>query len=300
MEKLSRVEKYKELRESMDAVQERSSGGKPTIESVELRRQLQQIDQPQQGETQSRHSHTPPRFSKEIDVEQTYDTGKETFHNEYLDDFLNEVKEYNIEKGNRLSDNTQIDILLQLNPENRRRRTQHYDPIREEAFTPKEREEDADVSYTQSLSKEELQAEVDKLFAEDAAVKEEPAAVEEAPVANEEPPLTRINPVIPPQAKERQPEEAPEEEAEPTKAIEVEQPQAPAEETAYVNEERLMEETAQIRMQMDDYEGELNDLHDKVSKSNRILNVILLVLIIALIAVIAVTIYWLQQAGGLF
>lgn len=117
MEKLSRVEKYKELRESMDAVQERSSGGKPTIEPVELRRQLQQIDQPQQGETQSRHSHTPPRFSKEIDVEQTYDTGKETFHNEYLDDFLNEVKEYNIEKGNRLSDNTQIDILLQLNPE---------------------------------------------------------------------------------------------------------------------------------------------------------------------------------------
>ena len=210
------------------------------------------------------------------------------------------MKEYNIEKGNRLSDNTQIDILLQLNPENRRRRTQHYDPIREEAFTPKEREEDADVSYTQSLSKEELQAEVDKLFEEDAAVKEEPAAVEEAPVANEEPPLTRINPVIPPQAKERQPEEAPEEEAEPTKAIEVEQPQAPAEETAYVNEERLMEETAQIRMQMDDYEGELNDLHDKVSKSNRILNVILLVLIIALIAVIAVTIYWLQQAGGLF
>ena len=273
MEKLSRVEKYKELRESMDAVQERSSGGKPTIEPVELRRQLQQIDQPQQGETQSRHSHTPPRFSKEIDVEQTYDTGKETFHNEYLDDFLNEVKEYNIEKGNRLSDNTQIDILLQLNPENRRR-TQHYDPIREEAFTPKEREEDADVSYTQSLSKEELQAEVDKLFEEDAADKEEPAAVEEAPVANEEPPLTRINPVIP--------------------------PQAPAVETAFVNEERLMEETAQIRMQMDDYEGELNDLHDKVSKSNRILNVILLVLIIALIAVIAVTIYWLQQAGGLF
>ena len=115
----------------------------------------------------------------------------------------------------------------------------------------------------QSLSKEELQAEVDKLFEEDAADKEEPAAVEEAPVANEEPPLTRINPVIPPQAKERQPEEAPEEEAEPTKAIEVEQPQAPAEETAFVNEERLMEETAQIRMQMDDYEGELNDLHDK-------------------------------------
>ena len=300
MEKLSRMEKYKELRMEIDS--DAAAAGKPSINSVELQKQLRSLNEPQDDEGSSRHSRQTERFSKEIDLQlkEETDEGTDQFHNEYLDDFLNEVKEYNIEKGNRLSDNTQIDILLQLNPENRRRRTQHYDPIREEAFTPKEREEDADVSYTQSLSKEELQAEVDKLFEEDAADKEEPAAVEEAPVENEEPPLTRINPVIPPQAKERQPEEAPEEEAEPTKAIEVEQPQAPAEETAFVNEERLMEETAQIRMQMDDYEGELNDLHDKVSKSNRILNVILLVLIIALIAVIAVTIYWLQQAGGLF
>ena len=300
MEKLSRMEKYKELRMEIDS--DAAAAGKPSINSVELQKQLRSLNEPQDDEGSSRHSRQTERFSKEIDLQlkEETDEGTDQFHNEYLDDFLNEVKEYNIEKGNRLSDNTQIDILLQLNPENRRRRTQHYDPIREEAFTPKEREEDADVSYTQSLSKEELQAEVDKLFEEDAADKEEPAAVEETPVVNEEPPLTRINPVIPPQAKERQPEEAPEEEAEPTKAIEVEQPQAPAEETAFVNEERLMEETAQIRMQMDDYEGELNDLHDKVSKSNRILNVILLVLIIALIAVIAVTIYWLQQAGGLF
>ena len=60
MEKLSRVEKYKELRESMDAVQERSSGGKPTIEPVELRRQLQQFDRPQRGERQCRQTYTPP------------------------------------------------------------------------------------------------------------------------------------------------------------------------------------------------------------------------------------------------
>ena len=148
MEKLSRVEKYKELRESMDAVQERSSGGKPTIEPVELRRQLQQIDQPQQKRHRADIRTHRRAFQRKSMSSRPMIPGKETFHNEYLDDFLNEVKEYNIGKGNRLSDNTQIDILLQLNPENRRRRTQHYDPIREEAFTPKEREEDADVSYT--------------------------------------------------------------------------------------------------------------------------------------------------------
>ena len=170
MEKLSRMEKYKELRETIDS--DTAAVGKPSINSVELQKQLRSLNEPQESGETSRHSRQTPRFSKEIDLQQNDDAdeGPDQFHNEYLDDFINEVKEYNLEKGNRMSGNTQIDILLQLNPENRRRRTQHYDPIREEAFTPKEREEDADVSYTQSLSKEELQAEVDKLFEEDAAV----------------------------------------------------------------------------------------------------------------------------------
>lgn len=304
MEKLSRVEKYKALRDSVDGTASNANDKKPTIAPVELQKQLKQLgeEQPQEKTVkESRHSHTPPRFSKEIDVNRTYDAGKESFHNEYLDDFLNEVKEYNLEKGNRLSDNTQIDILMQLNPENRRKRTQHYDAIREESFALKEKADDADVSYTQSLSHEELQAEVEKLFEEEEEPQpQEKTATLETPLSVQEVPLTRINPITPPQSEEVKAAPPAEEEAQANEEIDAETVLAETKEAEQipVSEERLLEETAQLRMQMDDYEGELNELHDQVSKSNRILNVILLVLIIALIAVIAVTIYWLKQAGS--
>ncbi len=303
MEKLSRVEKYKTLRDSVDGTASSTNSKKPTIAPVELQKQLKQLGEDQRQEPavkESRHSHTPPRFSKEIDVNRSYDAGRESFHNEYLDDFLNEVKEYNLEKGNRLSDNTQIDILMQLNPENRRKRTQHYDAIREESFALKEKEDDADVSYTQSLSNEELQAEVEKLFEEEEPQPQEKTATLETPLSVQEVPLTRINPITPPQSEEVKAAPPKEEEAQANEEIDAEAVLAETKEAEQipVSEERLLEETAQLRMQMDDYEGELNELHHKVSKSNRILNIILLVLIIALIAVIGVTIYWLKQAGS--
>ena len=81
MEKLSRVEKYKKLRESID---QNTTKITPSIEPVELQKQLQNIN-PVNDKTEDekhKHSHTPLRFSKEIDVNRTYDTGKETFHNE--------------------------------------------------------------------------------------------------------------------------------------------------------------------------------------------------------------------------
>lgn len=36
------------------------------------------------------------------------------FHNEYLDEFIREVKEYNIKKGNAVSQDTQVNILNEL------------------------------------------------------------------------------------------------------------------------------------------------------------------------------------------
>ena len=115
MEKLSRMEKYKELRMEIDS--DAAAAGKPSINSVELQKQLRSLNEPQDDEGSSRHSRQTERFSKEIDLQlkEETDEGTDQFHNEYLDDFINEVKEYNLEKGNRMSGNTQIDILLQLN-----------------------------------------------------------------------------------------------------------------------------------------------------------------------------------------
>ena len=174
MEKLSRMEKYKELRMEIDS--DAAAAGKPSINSVELQKQLRSLNEPQDDEGSSRHSRQTERFSKEIDLQlkEETDEGTDQFHNEYLDDFINEVKEYNLEKGNRMSGNTQIDILLQLNKGKDRIQSM---PPKQSAAQPAE-EEDEGVSYTQSLSSEELQEEVDRLFAEDEQENEASAHVE--------------------------------------------------------------------------------------------------------------------------
>lgn len=319
MEKLSRVEKYKDLRDSID--QQSSPAGKPSIEPVELQKRLQQLKQKglheaTSEENENKHSRISPRISKEIDVNRSCDSGRETFHNEYLDDFLNEVKEYNLEKGNRLSDNTQIDILMQLNPEHRRERTQYYDEISKDDFEVKKREEDEDVSYTQSLSSEELQAEVDRLFLDADGVPEpetKPACEE---VIETVPPLIRINPVTPPlKQEELQPAEKENSETElsdedtqtdeidktriikdPCKDIENDSTQI----ESFSEENKEAEETAQIQMSNDVQEIAASERAVKASKSNKMLNAILLILILALIGVIGVTLYWLKEAGGIF
>lgn len=207
MEKLSRMEKYKELRMEIDS--DAAAAGKPSINSVELQKQLRSLNEPQDDEGSSRHSRQTERFSKEIDLQlkEETDEGTDQFHNEYLDDFINEVKEYNLEKGNRMSGNTQIDILLQLNKGKDRIQSM---PPKQSAAQPAE-EEDEGVSYTQSLSSEELQEEVDRLFAEDEQENEASAHVEiindDAPQQPEKKPqesfvfdstpLVRINPIMP-------------------------------------------------------------------------------------------------------
>ena len=62
--------------------------------------------------------------------------------------------------------------------------------------------------------------------------------------------------------------------------------------------QKLVEETQQLRRQLDEYEDELTDLSDGVEKNNRILNVILCCLILALLGVIAFVIIMLVKAGG--
>ena len=74
--------------------------------------------------------YTPVREKKEEPLEQP--PVDDTFTNEYLDDFIKEVREYNIRKGTRESDNTQADILYQLNAANRAKRSHYIQEIQDE------------------------------------------------------------------------------------------------------------------------------------------------------------------------
>lgn len=101
----SRVERYKSLHEKIDqSVDEKvaSSG------LSEFANRLNEIDH--QFEPMHVKDKVQPKRAKETELEIF-----ETFENEYLKDFLDEVKAYNVEKGYRDTSNTHQNILKELN-----------------------------------------------------------------------------------------------------------------------------------------------------------------------------------------
>src|SRR5690554_5438465 len=101
----SRVERYKSLHEKID----QSVDEKVTSSGLsEFANRLNEIDD--QFEPMHVKDKVPPKRAKETELEIF-----ETFENEYLKDFLDEVKAYNVEKGYRDTSNTHQNILKELN-----------------------------------------------------------------------------------------------------------------------------------------------------------------------------------------
>lgn len=93
MEKLSRVRKYENLRNEID-----------TAPSTNLNRVDPSIFKKIEINEEA------PKREKEVVLKKNEDT----FENEYMDDLIRDVKQYNREKGLLQSDITEIDILNQL------------------------------------------------------------------------------------------------------------------------------------------------------------------------------------------
>ena len=60
--------------------------------------------------------------------------------------------------------------------------------------------------------------------------------------------------------------------------------------------QQLLNETAQMRAQLDDYEDNLSEVTNKMRQTNRILNIVLVILIIALMVILGVVIYWIMTS----
>lgn len=101
----SRVERYKALHEKMDhSIDEKVE----TPELSQFANRLNEIDD--HFEPMDIQAKAAPKRAKETELE-IFDT----FENEYLRDFLDEVKAYNVEKGYRDASNTHQNILKELN-----------------------------------------------------------------------------------------------------------------------------------------------------------------------------------------
>ena len=162
MEKLSRVKKYEDLRKSIEmdnnidaTVQDESLAASENL--------LKSFDSSVFKKVEIKEEEETPKRAKAFDdqAETNKENLNDTFTNEYLDDFIKEVRDYNIRKGNRESEDTEVDILYQLNAANRAKRTRYIQEIKDEV------PEMVQESPKTVLSKEEIAQEVKNLLRED-------------------------------------------------------------------------------------------------------------------------------------
>lgn len=311
MEKLSRVKKFEDLRNSIDAGHDEIQNNKP---NDSYNRDLENINATlfKKMSLEDEKIHTPER--EKITRINEPENPSNDFQNEYLDDFLNEVKQYNLTKGTRECEDTQIDILHQLQSNNRPSRSQYVEDIQEERMNKPSIED-----MVNTMSHDDIAKEVKSLLDESTAKQpmfQQP--IQDTPVYNVPKREQEPTPVYEaPQPQSYIPEPKPiveepvykepvmqQEYREPVAEQKIVAPMEP--QSSYTLEEKrenllhqkLVEETQQLRRQLDEYEDELTDLSDGVEKNNRILNVILCCLILALLAVIAFVIIMLVKAGG--
>lgn len=290
MAKLTRTEKYKDLRESLahDVGQE--------IESKELERfqsRLNRLDaanfeapKPSASRAENHdpiHARRSAYGSAQPEQENTqnleFNLGQDryqdlyqtdSFSNDYLDRYINEVKQYNIEQGNAVSENTSVNILNRLRQDQesaKPSRPYREEPARSGGYR---RPDTAEVPFAGSvqpsrLSARDIASEVQNL-ADDVQM---PAESTEQPE-------------IPVQKKARMDTD------EFSRHLEMER----------TTRQQLLNETTQMRAKLDDYEDNLSEVSDKMRHTNQILNIVLIVLIAALVIVLGVVIYWIVLSNG--
>ncbi|MEG0291030.1 MAG: hypothetical protein RSF69_02105 [Erysipelotrichaceae bacterium] len=280
MEKLSRVKKYEELRKNIETQHgEDDTGNKLTPFANRLNGINPSLFK--KVPISDDIPYVPERERREAYVEEETKAPTNNFKNEYMDDFINEVREYNIKKGNREDMDTQIDILHQLNNVNREKRSHYVEDIQE------------DLDEPASLTKNEIASQIQSLLNESNHENKEAVEHDRIQALSMEQEETNLQPIIENEVK-------PilhnlEEETLSIKKISDTQ-------TSQVKEihHQLIEETQQLRVQMGEYEGEINDLNDGLDHTNKTLNLILFLLIFSLIVVIGIIIFYIFKTGGMF
>lgn len=113
MSEFSRVKKYAQLREEL------ANDNESEVKSEALAPyadRLSRIDTRYQPMETVKATHSPlhSRNAAYAPVDEPVTFEESTFNNEYLDQFIEEVKQYNMRKGYRKSDDTKSEVLLKV------------------------------------------------------------------------------------------------------------------------------------------------------------------------------------------
>ena len=274
------------------------------------------------------------------------------YDNDYLDQYIREVKQYNIEQGNSSLENTSMDILRKIKGDtaaskkiqearktpvkkpysnstgttdipfmssNKQRTSQPARPV-----VPSQQDNLFDVPYTgdnnhindpMSLTKEDIMAEVKNLMNEKRSnpqnsLPEIPTFTPRVSHMDSRDYMSQNTTSFPPLDNTAQFGDA---------FADLMNPQEPRNEAA-VNQhndsddafamfpkktenyestnQRLLNETTQMRVQLDNYEANLTDVNEKMQYTNHVLNIVVVVLILLLLILLLLAIYGIVMNSG--
>lgn len=259
MEKLSRTKKYQDLR---DRLQNDAESQVTSKDLTSFQERLNRLDVMHFDTAEDAKDHDPIHARRNsyfeesapaVEEKEIDKTSQYTFNNEYLDEYINEVKQYNKEKGLLTKDDTAMNIL-----ENLKKKEEAFvaeEPVKEEIECDYTNEMEATIPFVFNREKtvSQVSEEVKSLLEEDAEPVKEEAVEEKSAVA---------------------------------KAVEAEL------EKEKELRKNLEKKNKVIEEKIEDVEDDLDEMEESMSTANKILNVVLVLLILALLVVLGVVVYW--------
>ena len=258
MEKLSRTKKYQELR---DRLQNDAESQVTSKDLSSFQERLNRLDVMHFDTAEEAKDHDPIHVRRNSYFEETAPVVEEkeiekttqyTFNNEYLDEYINEVKQYNKDKGLLTKDDTAMNILENL-------KKKEEAPALEETV-----KEEIECDYSN-----EMEATIPFVFNREKTVSQ--VSEEVKSLLDEQDDRT---------------EEVIEEKSAVAKAVEEELEKEKALRRELEKKNKVIEE------KIEDVEEDMDEMEESMSTANKILNVVLVLLILALLVVLGVVVYW--------
>ena len=284
MAELSRMKKYEELRNKLQEVDENVS----TKELSRFEKRLNQLDANNFSLNNQvlNDSHNPLHARSNESVSFTKDSDPnvildktQTYDDPFLDEYINEVKQYNLDQGNAISTNTNVNVLnsirndLNTNPKQKPYLSSYQKPI--------------DFENSKDLSMQAERRDTTGLVnTERMNVIEDSNPFEDSQTMSKDDIMAEVQSLVNGEMKDSY---------------------APMGTDTFQRhitndnrnaQQQLLNETTQMRAQLDDYEDNLSEVNGKVSEVMRLSNIILTVFIFFLVIALICFIYLLILSRG--
>lgn len=211
-----------------------------------------------------------PLHKKRLDAfseHKNIDNLESQFSDSYMNDFLDEVKAYNLEKGYRKTEDTSKDILKPIKKDKELssiNEIENKEEIIEDKSLDKELEEETCDNKDTAIQQESL----------DITLQEDQEAIRRM-IASDFIDVDEEN-----QAKDLS--------------------SSLNSNTSSTDIQLVVEETQKLKLQITEYEKGLIDMNNSVLSSNRLLNFLIFILVLVLMIMLGIAIYWVLYSKGFY